>query len=229
MFELGKTIVSEAILEKDFVCNLSACKGACCVAGDAGAPLEEGELQTLKDIYPAVKPLLRPEGVQAIEKQGHYTTNALGEHETPLIDNADCAYVIYDEKKTALCGIEEAYNSGLISWKKPVSCHLYPIRVRDYSEFSGVNYDQWEICDPACALGEELQVPVYKFLKQALVRNLEKTGMLNWRKLERPIKTNDAIFRFYLSGVFLRFENQNSRFLPIEICFFYHIYFFVFF
>ena len=184
MFELGKTIVSEAILEKDFVCNLSACKGACCVAGDAGAPLEEGELQILKDIYPAVKPLLRPEGVLAIEKQGHYTTNALGEHETPLIDNADCAYVIYDEKKTALCGIEEAYNSGLISWKKPVSCHLYPIRVRDYSEFSGVNYDQWEICDPACALGEELQVPVYKFLKQALVRKfgedwyaeLEKIG-----------------------------------------------------
>lgn len=170
MFQLGKTIVSESIIEKDFVCNLSACKGACCVAGDAGAPLEESELQILKDIYPEVKPFLRKEGIAAIEAQGVYTTNDFGEHETTLINNADCAYVIYDEKKTALCGIEEAYNSGLISWKKPVSCHLYPIRIRDYSEFSAVNYDKWEICDDACSLGKELQVPVYKFVKQALIR-----------------------------------------------------------
>mgnify|MGYP001222142528 FL=1 len=170
MFQLGKTIVSEEIIEKDFVCNLSACKGGCCVAGDAGAPLEESELQIMKDIYPEVKPLLREEGIKAIEEQGIYTTNEFGEHETPLINNADCAYVIFDEKKTALCGIEEAYNSGLISWKKPVSCHLYPVRVREYSEFSGVNYDKWEICDAACSLGKELQVPVYKFVKQALVR-----------------------------------------------------------
>lgn len=170
MFQLGKTIVSESIIEKDFVCNLSTCKGACCVAGDAGAPLEESELQILKDIYPEVKPFLRKEGIAAIEAQGVYTTNDFGEHETTLINNADCAYVIYDEKKTALCGIEEAYNSGLISWKKPVSCHLYPIRIRDYSEFSAVNYDKWEICDDACSLGKELQVPVYKFVKQALIR-----------------------------------------------------------
>jgi len=170
MFQLGKTIVSEEIIEKDFVCNLSACKGECCVSGDAGAPLEESELQIMKDIYPEVKPFLRAEGIKAIEEQGIYTTNKLGEHETPLINNADCAYVIFDEKKTALCGIEEAYNSGLISWKKPVSCHLYPVRVREYSQFSGVNYDKWEICDDACSLGKELQVPVYKFVKQALVR-----------------------------------------------------------
>jgi hypothetical protein len=96
--------------------------------------------------------------------------------ETPLINNADCAYVAFDEKGTALCSIEEAYNQGLIDWKKPVSCHLYPIRVKDYSEFSAVNYDKWEICDDACSLGKELQVPVYKFVKQALVR---KFGQ-NW-------------------------------------------------
>ena len=96
--------------------------------------------------------------------------------ETPLINNADCAYVIFDEKKTALCGIEEAYNSGEIDWKKPVSCHLYPVRVKDYSEFAAVNYHKWEICDDACSLGKELQVPVYKFVKQALVR---KFGQ-NW-------------------------------------------------
>jgi len=170
MFQLGKTLVSEEIIEKDFVCNLSACKGACCIAGDAGAPVEDEERKIMEDIFPEVKPFLRPEGLVAIAAQGIYTTNAEGEHETPLINGADCAYVIFDENKTALCAIEEAYNQGRITWKKPVSCHLYPIRVRDYTEFSGVNYDRWPICDDACSLGKELQVPIYKFVKQALVR-----------------------------------------------------------
>ncbi|WP_298894029.1 DUF3109 family protein [uncultured Psychroserpens sp.] len=170
MFQLGKTIVSEDIIEKDFVCNLSACKGACCIDGDAGAPLDEEESKILKDIYPKVKPFLRKEGIEVIEKQGEYITTDFGDLETPLINGADCAYVIFDDKKTALCGIEEAYNQGVISWKKPVSCHLYPIRVKAYSEFSAVNYDKWEICDDACTLGKELQVPIYKFVKEALIR-----------------------------------------------------------
>ncbi|MGB3606960.1 DUF3109 family protein [Psychroserpens sp.] len=170
MFQLGKTIVSEAIIEKDFVCNLSACKGACCVDGDAGAPLTEDEAKILKDIYPKLKPFLRKAGIEAIEKQGASVVTVFNEIETPLINGADCAYVIFDNKKTALCGIEEAYNQGEITWKKPVSCHLYPIRVKDYSEFSAVNYDKWEICDDACTLGKELGVPVYKFVKEALIR-----------------------------------------------------------
>ena len=184
MFQLGKTIVSEDIIKKDFVCNLSACKGACCIDGDAGAPLEEHETKTLNDIYPKVKPFLRKEGIEAIEKQGTHITTAFGDLETPLIKGADCAYVIFDEKQTALCGIEEAYNQGEIDFKKPVSCHLYPVRVKDYSEFSAVNYDKWEICDDACTLGKELQVPIYKFVKEALIRKfgedwyaeLEKTA-----------------------------------------------------
>lgn len=170
MFQLGKTIVSENIIDKEFVCNLSACKGACCIDGDAGAPLEKEETKILEDIYPIVKPFLRQEGIDVIEKEGTWITGDFGELETPLINNADCAYVIFDENNTALCAIEEAYNQGLINWKKPVSCHLYPVRVKDYSEFSAVNYHQWEICDDACSLGKELQVPVYKFVKQALVR-----------------------------------------------------------
>jgi|TARA_B110000305_G_C19455345_1_gene650566 hypothetical protein len=169
MIQLGKTLISEEIIDKDFVCNLSACKGACCVDGDAGAPLEESELKILMDIYPKVKPFLRPEGIKAIEEQGLFTTSD-GEHETTLIDGKDCAYVTFDEKNTAMCGIEEAYNQGEISWKKPISCHLYPVRVEDYSEFSAVNYHKWQICDDACTLGKELQVPVYKFVKQALIR-----------------------------------------------------------
>ncbi len=176
MFQLGKTIVSEDIFDKDFVCNLSACKGACCIDGDAGAPLEEEELEVLKTVYPKVKPFLREEGIEAIEKQGVYIKTEFGDYETPLIDGADCAYVIFDENKTALCGIEEAYNQGAISWKKPVSCHLYPIRVKHYSEFSAVNYDKWDICSDACVLGKELKVPVYKFVKEALIRKFGE----NW-------------------------------------------------
>jgi hypothetical protein len=176
MFQLGKTIVSEDIIEKDFVCNLAACKGACCIDGDAGAPLEQEETKILEEIYPKVKPFLTKKSIAVIENVGAWVTSKEGDLETPLIEGANCAYVIFDKNKTALCAIEEAYNQGEIGWKKPVSCHLYPIRVKDYSEFSAVNYDKWEICDDACTLGKELQVPVYKFVKQALIR---KFGQ-NW-------------------------------------------------
>ncbi len=194
MFQLGKTIVSEDILEKEFVCNLSACHGACCIGGDAGAPLNEDETRILDDIYPKVKPFLRPEGIAAIEAQGKWIIGTDGTLETPLIDDKDCAYVIFDGK-TALCGIEQAYNQGIIDWKKPVSCHLYPVRVKDFSEFAAVNYDQWEICDEACSLGKEFQVPVYKFVKEALIRRfgadwyseLEKVAE-EWKKQGKPFR-----------------------------------------
>ena len=182
MFQLKKTVISEDILDKEFVCNLSACKGACCVDGDAGAPLEEEELVIMKKILPRVKKFLRKEGLEAIENQGPYTTNEFGEHETTLIDGADCAYVIYDDKGVALWWIEEAYNQGEVSFKKPVSCHLYPVRIKQYSEFAAVNYDKWEICDDACSLGKELQVPVYRFVKQALIR---KFGEQWYEELDR--------------------------------------------
>ena len=153
MFQLGKTIVSEEIIEKDFICNLSACKGACCIDGEAGAPLEKEEAEILQEIYPKIKPFLSDKGIQITEKQGVFITTKGGELETPLIDGADCAYINFDDKGIALCAIEEAYNQGEVSWKKPVSCHLYPVRVKDYSEFSAVNYHKWNICDDACTLG----------------------------------------------------------------------------
>jgi hypothetical protein len=170
MFQIEKTIVSEDLIEKQFVCNLGACKGACCIDGDAGAPLEKEELEILERVYPKIKPFLRKEGIAAIEEQGLYTTNDDGEYETTLINGGECAYVIFDDKKTALCAIEEAYNQGAIGFIKPISCHLYPVRIREYSEFYAVNYDYWPICDDACVLGRELQVPVYKFVKQSLIR-----------------------------------------------------------
>ncbi len=185
MFQLRKSIVSEDILEKDFVCNLSACKGACCVKGEAGAPLEKAETEILEAIYPKVKPYLRKEGIEAIEKQGTWITSDFGELETPLVNGEECAYVTFNQNGTALCGIEEAYNKGVVDFKKPISCHLYPVRIKDYSEFSAVNYHKWDICDDACSLGKELQVPVYKFVKEALIR---KFGESWYNELEEVAK-----------------------------------------
>ncbi len=176
MFQLGKTIVSEDIIAKDFVCNLNACKGACCIEGEAGAPVTEEEVTILKEIYPKVKPFLRPEGIAAIEKQGTHIKTDLDELETPLVDGRECAYVTFTDKGIASCGIEDAFNAGSIDFRKPISCHLYPIRVQDYSEFAAVNYHRWPICDDACTLGKELQVPVYKFVKAALIRKFGE----NW-------------------------------------------------
>ncbi|MDP5157110.1 MAG: DUF3109 family protein [Flaviramulus sp.] len=190
MFQLGKTIVSEEIIEKDFLCNLSACKGACCIDGDAGAPLEPDETKILEAIYPKVKPFLRKVGIEAIEAQGTFITNEDGDFETPLINNADCAYVIFDKNNVALCAIEEAYNQGEISWKKPVSCHLYPIRVQEYTEFSAINYHKWQICDDACELGKELGVPVYKFVKEALIRKFGEDWYLELEKIAEKMSTS---------------------------------------
>lgn len=181
MFQLGKTIVSEDIIENDFVCNLNACKGACCIEGEAGAPITEEEVAILEKIYPHVKPFLRPEGIAAIEELGTYIKTSINELETPLVKGKECAYVTFTDKGIASCGIEDAYNAGAIEaiapgFRKPISCHLYPVRVQQYSEFAAVNYHRWPICDPACTLGKELQVPIYKFVKTALVRKFGE----NW-------------------------------------------------
>jgi len=188
MFQLGKTLVSESIIEKDFVCNLSACKGTCCIDGDAGAPLEESEVKILKDIYPIIKPFMRPEGINSVENHGTSLVTSDGEFETPLVNDVECAYVILDNKGIALCAIEQAYNQGLVDWKKPISCHLYPIRIKEYTEFSAVNYHQWDICSDACSLGKELQVPVYKFVKDALIRKFGEDWYYDLEEVALKIK-----------------------------------------
>lgn len=189
MFQIGKTIISEDILTEEFVCNLSACKGACCIEGDAGAPLDQEETRILEDIYPKVKPYLRPEGIEAIEAQGTSVIGEDGDFETPLINGADCAYVTFDDKGTALCGIEQAYRNGDIDWKKPISCHLYPVRLQGYSQFVAVNYHQWPICDDACSLGKELQVPIYKFTREALIRKFGEDWYEELEKVAEKLKT----------------------------------------
>ena len=187
MILVGNCIISDDIKDIEFCCNLDACKGACCVDGDAGAPLDASEVEKLKEIYPKIKPYLRKDGIKAIEEQGTSVVGLDGEPETTLIDGKDCAYVIFD-KKTALCGIEQAYNQGIVDWKKPVSCHLYPIRVKEYADFSAVNYHKWHICDAACSLGQELEVPVYKFLKESLIRKFGEQWYQDLEKVAEEMK-----------------------------------------
>ena len=183
MFQLGKTIVSEELLKEEFVCNISACKGECCVAGDAGAPLVKEEVKILENIFEKVKPYMSKKGIDAVLEQGTSIITPSGDLETPLVNDKECVYVVFDDKGVACCAIEQAYNSGVIDWKKPISCHLYPVRVQDYSEFSAVNYDRWSICSDACSLGKELKVPVYKFVKEALIRKFGKDWYDNLEKV----------------------------------------------
>lgn len=168
-------MVSDDIREKEFVCNLEKCKGACCVEGDYGAPLEEDELEVLKKIYPKIKSYLTQDGIKAIEEQGTHVIDPDGDYSTPTIGGRECAYAHYDAKGILKCGIEEAYKDGKIKYKKPISCHLYPIRITKKKDFEAVNYHKWNICSPACALGKELQVPLYKFLKDPLIRKYGKS------------------------------------------------------
>lgn len=170
MFQIGDTLISEEILSEEFVCNLSKCKGICCVEGDSGAPLNKEELNILDDIYEDIKPYLRKEGIEAIERKGKYEKDIDGEWVTPLVDNRECAYLVYEENGISKCGIEKAYEDGTIDFKKPISCHLYPIRLKEYRKFTAVNYDVWDICSDACTLGKELKINVAHFLKDALIR-----------------------------------------------------------
>ena len=171
MIQIDDKLISEDIFEKNFVCNLTRCKGACCVDGDTGAPLDKDELPILEEIFPKIKSYLRPEGVKAIEEQGPWIIDDYdGDYVTTLVNGSECAYVIFDEKGVTKCGIEKAYEDGAIDWKKPISCHLYPIRVSNYKTFSALNYHEWDICKDACAFGDELKVRIYQFLKEPLIR-----------------------------------------------------------
>ncbi len=187
MLQIGKTLVSEDLLDRDFVCNISQCKGACCVQGEAGAPLEKEELQILEDNYDNIAPYLNSEGKAAIKEQGKFIEGFHGEWETPLVNGKECAYTVFTDKGVAQCGIENAHKDGKLDWKKPVSCHLYPVRVQKYNEFSAVNYHHWQICDTACSLGAQLKIPIYKFVKDALIR---KFGEDWYNELDQVAKKN---------------------------------------
>jgi hypothetical protein len=184
MIEVGSTLVHEDVVKNNFVCNLNKCKGACCLEGDSGAPLNADELDIMNEIYPKVKPYMTVKGIATVEREGTYVTDFEGDYTTPCVEvNKECAYVIWENGITK-CAIEKAYEQGVINWKKPISCHLYPIRITKYPEFDVLNYDRWSICSPACSFGNELQVRVHEFLKEPLTR---KYGADWYRELEDAV------------------------------------------
>ena len=173
MIVIDNILVSDEIVGEQFVCDLAKCKGACCVDGDAGAPLAKEELEMINEVYDQVLPYLGKESRAALEKQGRYVYDKEFGWVTPAINSKICVYGITDEKGIVKCGIEQAYIDGKISWKKPLSCHLFPVVVKESrrNENIYVNYEPREDnCKPGCLLGKKLKVPVYAFLKEALVR-----------------------------------------------------------
>ncbi len=190
MIVIDNTIISEDLIDKQFVCNLSKCKGACCVEGDSGAPLEQEETVTLENIYEKVKPYMDKEGIETIEKFGKWLVDTDGDFVTPLNGGKGrCAYSFFDKNGIAKCAIEQAYADGKINYKKPISCHLYPVRVKKHKDYEAVNYDKWDICSPACTLGKELNVPIYRFVKEALIR---KYGEAWYKQLEGAVEFASA-------------------------------------
>jgi len=187
MIQVEDKIISLDVFEKYFVCDLNACKGACCVEGDSGAPLLKEEEKTLEEIYEKVKPYMRKEGITEIENQGVAVYDADGDLTTPLVNNCECAFVTFENGITK-CSIEKAYLDEKVEFKKPISCHLFPIRIKEYSDFDAVNYEEIKICEPAYKCGSKLEVPVYVFLKEPLIR---KYGEAWYKELLEAAKLLD--------------------------------------
>ena len=175
MIAIDDILVSDEIVEQQFVCDLEKCKGGCCVDGDAGAPLERSELKELNEVYKAVLPYLSQEAKIILETGGRYVYDKEFGWVTPTVGNGMCAYGIIGKNNIVKCGIEQAYNDGKISWKKPISCHLFPVRIKKTKNAELVNYEPREgLCDAACVLGKKLKIPVYQFLKEPLIRKYGK-------------------------------------------------------
>ncbi len=169
MYIVNETLVSDELKNVYFSCDLSQCHGNCCVEGDAGAPLEEEEISVLEDIIDEIKPYMSEQGVKVIEKTGIFDYDADGTYVTPLINDRECAFAVF-ENGIAFCAIEKAWKEKKISFQKPISCHLYPVRLAQVGQYIAVNYDRWDICQAALLKGKREKVPLYEYLKTPLIR-----------------------------------------------------------
>ncbi len=185
MIILGQTLLSDELYDEQFVCDLARCGGGCCVEGDAGAPLLEEETFILAEIAGRVVPFMISDGVDTVNKTGYWVTDDDGELTTPLVEGRQCAYVFFDENNVARCAIEKAFEEGLTDFRKPISCHLYPIRITSYPDYEALNYHRWPLCDCARVKGQKLRVRVYRFLKDSLIR---KYGAEWYEELEEYIR-----------------------------------------
>jgi hypothetical protein len=170
MIIIDDALISEELLDKKFVCDLAACKGACCEEGDLGAPLDIEEIDAIEANLKGIRPFMSAAGLKLLDQEGFYEAAPGEELVTTTIDGKACVFAIQDDTQTWKCAIELAHKAGQSDFLKPISCHLYPIRIEKLKNYEVLNYDQWDICSPACACGDRLEVPVYKFLKGPLVR-----------------------------------------------------------
>ncbi len=170
MIEIDNKIISEDILTEFFTCDITKCNGICCVEGNAGAPLEIEEVDELEAEYESYKPYMTEEGVAAIEAQGFMVIDSDGDYTTPLVNDAECAYA-YKDGDITLCAIEKAWLAGETPFRKPISCHLYPIRLINFKNGGvGLNYHRWSVCHSARECGKKLQQPIYKSLREPIIR-----------------------------------------------------------
>lgn len=185
MIIMDNIVVSEDFLKARFICDLPRCKGDCCVKGDAGAPLEDSEISLLEDNIDNIKPFMSQQGIAIVEQSGVFDYDENGNFVTPLINDRECAFTGFHENGVSYCTIEKAYEAGKSSFRKPVSCHLYPLRLVEKDGFVHINYHRWSICVPAIRKGEASGVALYCFLKEALVRRF---GAAWYAKLEKEAK-----------------------------------------
>lgn len=163
--------MSDEVVEEHFVCDLQKCKGGCCVDGDCGAPLTKEETKIIAKVYPKIKSYLSAEYIAEVERQGTHVMDDEFGYVTPTINGGICVYAYTNDAGIVKCAIEKAYNEGIVTFKKPISCHLYPIRIKELPGYEAVNYEpRPTLCRPACKLGNKLKVPVYQFLKEPLIR-----------------------------------------------------------
>ncbi len=199
MILIDDTLLSTELFDRKFCCDLKACKGACCVEGESGAPLEPEELAEVEAAFPIIKNRLKPDSLAVIEREGLHVIDADGDHVTPIVNGKECVYATFDEDGTAKCAFEQAHLAGEIEWRKPISCHLYPIRLTPLKDLVAVNYHQWPICDGAVSCGVGLNLSILQFCKSSLTRRFGEAWFAEasiaereWRKAtqDRDQKSN---------------------------------------
>ena len=194
---IDDTLLSTEVFDRRFCCDLKACKGACCVEGESGAPLEPEELAEVAKAFEVIKDRLKPESLAVIEREGLYVVDVDGDHVTPIVDGKECVYATFDEDGTAKCSFEQAHLEGKLAWRKPISCHLYPIRLTALKDLTAVNYHRWPICDGALSCGAGLDLSVLRFCKDALIRKFGQPwydaaceAELQWRQVQAQRNKN---------------------------------------
>ena len=190
MLQIDDTIISLELLEECFVCDLNSCKGICCIEGDDGAPLEEAEVKIIEDLLPVIWDDLSEASKSVISKQGVSYIDQDGEPVTSIVNGAECVFTYTDELGVCKCAIEKAFREGKTNFYKPISCHLYPVRLQKYDEFTAVNYHRWSVCSCARKLGGKLGVPVYQFLKEPLIRRFGSEWFEQLEIADKEFKKN---------------------------------------